>query len=300
MRSGFTIIRNGESLGYPYLESIQSLAPFVDEMVIAVGDSQDRTWEQLESLRSKIPCPLKLFSSPWDPQSLKGGLELSRQTNLALEACSYDVCFYLQGDEVLNDAESATILGDLQKFEADADVDCLAFQWRHFYGNYDHIVHSKAWYRREIRVVKRSRGLRSFGDAQGFRIWHDGQWIKSRAALSSAFVHHYGWVRPPEVMAKKSEALDRLWHGAKRDGTHAADDMFHPQFGLQKYPGLHPSVMQERIRRSGKYDPFKGRSVPLNKKYLRYWLSDVFEKLSGGIRLGEFKNYRSLKLYKSP
>ena len=35
--SGFTFIKNGLTLGYPILESVQSIDPICDEVVINVG-----------------------------------------------------------------------------------------------------------------------------------------------------------------------------------------------------------------------------------------------------------------------
>ena len=43
--SGFTIARNAVKLGYPIELSLRSLLPLVDELVVAVGDSEDDTWE---------------------------------------------------------------------------------------------------------------------------------------------------------------------------------------------------------------------------------------------------------------
>ena len=43
--SGFTYIRNGIKLGYPFVQSISSLLPIVDEMIVVVGDSDDGTRE---------------------------------------------------------------------------------------------------------------------------------------------------------------------------------------------------------------------------------------------------------------
>jgi len=41
--SGFTFIRNGVSLGFPFEASIRSLLPLVDEFVVAVGQGSDET-----------------------------------------------------------------------------------------------------------------------------------------------------------------------------------------------------------------------------------------------------------------
>ena len=37
--SGFTYVRNGFKYGYPFIPSIQSLLPLVDELIVVVGDS---------------------------------------------------------------------------------------------------------------------------------------------------------------------------------------------------------------------------------------------------------------------
>ena len=41
--SGFTFIRNGVELGFPFEASIRSLLPLVDEFVVAVGKGSDDT-----------------------------------------------------------------------------------------------------------------------------------------------------------------------------------------------------------------------------------------------------------------
>ncbi|RPI01391.1 MAG: glycosyltransferase, partial [Ignavibacteriae bacterium] len=37
--SGFTFVRNGVKFDYPFLESIQSLLPLCEELVVAAGRS---------------------------------------------------------------------------------------------------------------------------------------------------------------------------------------------------------------------------------------------------------------------
>ena len=282
-------------MGYPYLQSLRSLAPMVDEIVVAHGDSSDGTLRSLEKLAPELSCPLRILDSPWDATRLKGGLELSRQTNVALDACQSDVCFYLQADELLHEADYPRMKEDLGIFKSDSTLDALAFNWIHFYGNFETCVYSKAWYRREIRVVKKSSGLRSFGDAQGFRIPTGADsWRKPRAALSPAHVMHYGWVRPPATMATKSESLDRLWHGNARDGQHNAENIYRPQYGLSKFVGTHPKVMQELVLKAEKGNPFEGKFVTKDWRYLRLLITDKIEQATGW-RPGEFRNYETLR-----
>ena len=50
--SAFTFIKNGQILGYPFLQSIQSILTIVDEFIINVGESEDDTLMMIQSLAS--------------------------------------------------------------------------------------------------------------------------------------------------------------------------------------------------------------------------------------------------------
>lgn len=297
MISGFTIIRNGDKLGYPYTEAIRSLAPLVDEIIVAMGDNQDTTEQSLLALKNEIDCPMIIIPSPWDPTSMKGGLELSRQTNIALDHCKHDICFYLQADEGLDEKEYDIIRKDLATFASDKDVDALSFRWRHFYGNFSHIVANRKWYRREARVIKRSSGLRSYGDAQGFRIPKpNGSWKKGRAALSKAHVNHYGWVRPFSTMIEKTNSFNRLWHGDTATKLGADDLIYVKQFGVQRFEGVLPKWIQSRAKALEGYDPFINQKIKNWMQYFSLWAAHLVEK-STGWRIGEYSSYRYKKKY---
>jgi hypothetical protein len=49
--SGFTFLRNGQRLGYPFFASIRSLLPLVDEFIIALGPCDDDTEKMLRASR---------------------------------------------------------------------------------------------------------------------------------------------------------------------------------------------------------------------------------------------------------
>lgn len=297
MISGFSIIRNGDKLGYPYVEALKSLAPLVDEIVIALGDCSDSTPTTLKELQKTLPCPLVIVESPWDPQNLKGGYELSRQTNIALDHCKYDVCFYIQADEGLDENEYEIIKRDLKKFASDPNVDALSFKWRHFYGNFSYIIYNRKWYRKEARVIKKSSGLRSYGDAQGFRILQkNGKWTKGRAALSSAHVNHYGWVRPISTMREKTNALNRLWHGDQANPVTEQDLLYVKQYGVKTFKGILPKYIQERAKLLEGYDPFKHQKITNWPQYFSFLIADILEKITGW-RIGEYSSYRYIKKY---
>ena len=56
--SAFTFIKNGQMLGYPFMQSIQSILPIVDEFVINVGESEDDTLQMIQSI---IYIKIQLF-----------------------------------------------------------------------------------------------------------------------------------------------------------------------------------------------------------------------------------------------
>ena len=52
--SGFTIIRNAVKNDYPVVEAITSVLPFCDEFVVAVGKSDDATYELIKNIPSEV------------------------------------------------------------------------------------------------------------------------------------------------------------------------------------------------------------------------------------------------------
>src|SRR5690606_153988 len=117
--SGFSIIRDGRKFGYPFVESIRSLLPLVDEFVIAVGQSSDDT---LEIVRQIDSPKLVLFETVWDSAMRTGGEVLAHQTNLALDRCQGDWCFYLQGDELIHENDYDTLRRALRYYHDKPEV----------------------------------------------------------------------------------------------------------------------------------------------------------------------------------
>src|SRR5947209_17722105 len=96
--SGFTFIRNGVELGYPFVPSIRSLLPLCDEVIVNVPRSTDGT---LEAVQAIIDPKIRIIKSDWDENERAGDPILRRHTDLALEQCTGNWCVYLQGDEAL-------------------------------------------------------------------------------------------------------------------------------------------------------------------------------------------------------
>lgn len=242
--SGFTFIRNAIELGYPIEESIASVLPICDEFVIAAGDSHDGTTELLERIDSP---KIKLIHTRWDPALFVRGAIFAQQTNVALQACSGDWAFYIQADEVVHERDLAIIEVRLRDYLSDRRIEGLLFDYLHFFGDYGQVQTSHNWYAREIRVVRTGIGVESWHDAQGFR--RNG--AKLRVAHSGASMYHYGWVRPPRRLHRKSRAFNAAYVGEQAAAAPADDEGTYPWgllHGLRRYTGSHPEVMQARVQ----------------------------------------------------
>ncbi|MBI2604515.1 MAG: glycosyltransferase [Deltaproteobacteria bacterium] len=294
--SGFTILRNGVEFDFPFRESILSALPICDEFIVNVGVSTDGTRQALEDFARALPSAgaskVKLFESAWpldDPEKRKGGAILSEQTNLALERCRGDWCLYLQADEVLHEEDLPLLR---RQFEELDEPEALVFRYVHFYGTYDVIQTSRSSYRREVRAIRNGRGIRSAGDAQGFR---RGDGSKVEAVLTSARIFHYGWVRHQEIMRAKTGFMDTLYHpGASPDRPVTGDNYLYKRIvGLRPFRGTHPAVMRERVQNTPSFDFSKAPGV-FHWKDTWKLLSGWIERLTGH-RLFEYRNYRLMK-----
>jgi glycosyltransferase involved in cell wall biosynthesis len=297
--SGFSIIRNGESFDYPYLESFRSLLPLVDELVLNVGIGTDSTLEVLQKFsKEEGSGKIRIFESIWplnDPEKRKGGAILSEQTNLALDQCTGDWCIYLQADEVFHEADQTLLLESMDFYHDNPQVEALLFQYRHLYGSYDIEQRSRSAYRREIRAFKRSSGARSVGDAQSF-LKADGS--KLKAHLTAARVFHYGWVRNPNAMKEKTYFMDSLYHGDKTIQSKAGETLpatgFNYRYkrilGLKPLEDSHPAVMSDRIAAKGWKWDFDHSPLEWSLKDGKKLALDRIEKITGA-RLFEHRKY---------
>ncbi len=286
MISGFTVVRNARLMGYPVVESIKSILPICDEVVVGVGQSDDDTRSLIESIQDD---KIKIFDAHWDTTKTKGGLILSEKTNEALAKCKNDWCFYIQADEVLHEDDMALVRGSVEFYNKDPNAQGLLFKYLHFYGSFHVVATARNWYRHEIRVVRKSSGIQSWGDAQGFRVNGD----KATVRDCGARIFHYGWVKPPKLMGQKSKLLSRWWHGNRLDNSFDNFE-FDNQYGLRPFKGTHPRVMEALVaHQDWEFKPKKLFSQ-WTLRELNYFASDIFEKIFR-FRIGEYKNYRLLR-----
>lgn len=287
--SGFTFVRNAIRFDYPVVESIRSILPICDEFIVVVGNSDDDTLQLIRSINS---TKIRIVHSVWDDSLRKGGKVLAIETDKALAevAPDSDWAFYLQADEVIHERFHTTILEAMRRFKDDKSTEGLLFDYLHFYGDYRYIADSRRWYRREVRVVRPRIGVKSWKDAQGFRI--NGRPLKVRHCGASVF--HYGWVKPPELQQAKQKTFHKLWHNDEWMEENIPDVVEFDYSSIDSvalFQGTHPEIMKDRIARQNwtvDIDP--------NRKQLsfRYRILLYIEQLTGW-RVGEYRNYKLIK-----
>ncbi|MEO8192919.1 MAG: glycosyltransferase family 2 protein [Gemmatimonadales bacterium] len=284
--SAFTVIRNARILGYPIAESIRSILPIVDEFVIGVGESEDDTLELLASIDDPR---IRIFESGWDMSRPKGGRLLADKTNEALDRCSGKWCFYLQADEVVHERDLPAIRAACEAHSDDERVEGLLFDYVHLYGSYSIVATMRAAYRREVRIVRRSSGARSVGDAQSFLI---GGKRKPRVRLANATIYHYGWVHSPERLRRKRANRAVLYERPELlDGIEQMP--IRQVYGLRRFRGSHPAVMADIVaQQNWQFEP---------RLDLRQWNRRDYKNLASDMlelvirrRLGERKFYTLL------
>jgi len=286
---GFTIVRNAIKFDYPVIESIMSVLPVCDKFIVCLGNSEDSTREAIEAIQdSKI----EIIDSVWDDSLREGGAVLALETNKAFDAISgeYDWAFYIQADEVVHEKYLDEIRTSMQRYLGDARIEGLLFHYVHFYGNYKYVGDSRKWYRREIRIVRNIKSIRSYKDAQGFRISGSN---KLRTKLINAYVYHYGWVKNPYHLQEKQKDFNRYWHSDEWIKKMVKEDKFFDLANVDSltlFEGTHPKVMNDRIaKRDWDFEfDISAKNFDLRSRILHF-----IEKYTG-IRLFEYKNYRTI------
>ncbi len=243
--SGFTFVKNAVKYGYPVVESIISILPLVDEMIVCLGDSEDDTEGLIKSIGSD---KLKFIHSVWDNSLREGGKVLAVETNKAIAATAPDSdwLFYIQADEAVHEQYHQTISDAMQRYKDDKRVEGLLFNYHHFYGSYKYIGDGRKWYSKEIRIIRNDKKIKSYRDAQGFR-WDDDR--KLNVKLVNAYIYHYGWVRNPLLMHRKTENFHTLWDGEAGKGKKITEAEFDYSNidSVTIFEGTHPAVMQHLV-----------------------------------------------------
>ncbi len=287
--AGFTFIRNALQYDYPVVEAITSILPICDYFLVAVGQSDDAT---LELVRGIGDPKIHILETVWDDSLRAGGQVLAVETNKAFDAipAEYDWCFYIQGDECVPESELQVIRAGMEQYLHHPATEGLLLKYRHFYGSYDFVGASRRWYRREVRIIRNDKRVRSYRDAQGFRK-ADG--TKLHVHLLNAYIHHYGWVKNPATQQQKIFNFNKLWRKDDALKPFPEQQSVYAYDGsepLERFDGEHPAVMLPRIQAMN----WQFAGDPTAARWS--WKNRISNWIEGctGWRPGEYRNYKTL------
>ena len=285
--SGFTFIKNAEMLGYPFIESIQSILPIVDEFVIAVGKSDDNTLEIIKSIKDD---KIRIIETQWNESMQDRGYVYAQQKMTAQFSCTGDWAFYLEGDEVLHEKDLDTIRNTMEQHLDNPEVEALYFDYYHFYGKPDQV--GIAGYKRAPRIIRNT--IRNYSPDGLFFVVMDknkkGRYPK--AAHAGCHIYHYGHVRKVEKNNEKIKQTGKYWGDEEPDtfSTYGNIDLGE----IRPFTGTHPQIVQKWIdteaEQEFKQNPNYKITLKDKKHRIRFWLD---EKLGWDISK---KHYKDLKL----
>jgi glycosyltransferase involved in cell wall biosynthesis len=288
--SGFTFLRNGQKLGYPFVASIRSILPIVDEFIIALGPCDDETEKMLRAIGDP---KIRVIPTQWNERIQPGysvnGFVYGQQKSIALFNCTGDWAFYLEADEVVHENDLPKIRAAMERSLDDPRVEALAFDYLHFYGNANTVVWSPGWYRSEVRVIRNTIPAWS-SEALFFNVV-DGH-KKSRyprAAHTGATIYHYGWVRSEAQMNLKSAAVHKYWDA--KPAAKVDYSKIDPS-ALKLFTGSHPKIVQDWLPKANalfQADPNHQLTSRQKKHRLMMKLEKIF-----GVQFSK-KHYRLVR-----
>lgn len=303
--SAFSFLRNAVIYDLPFIESVKSVLPVVDEFVIALATSTDDTLKQLQALSTS---KIKIIQTDWKINDFYKNTEYARQTDIAKAHCTGDWLLYVQGDEVYHEDDLPRLLEAVYSAQSVPKADGLLVKFLHFWGDYEHVHKSHAWYKQEIRVIRNLPQIHSWRDAQSFRFYTSSPQSaedylnkkttrKLRVLETEVRVFHYGHVKRLKDQCKKvndASASHRGTQISSRNYTYGriAD--------VPRFEGTHPSVMHSRIKKfyelkdkpdiNGRRDPALHKHERLKYRLLSYVENTFF----GGKTLFGFKNFKRI------
>ena len=79
--SGFTFVRNGQSLGFPFIQSIRSILPICDEFIVNVGKSDDQTLAMIQAINDPKIKSVMIFPLAGQPEKTASNIQTFVKNN---------------------------------------------------------------------------------------------------------------------------------------------------------------------------------------------------------------------------
>lgn len=283
----FTFLRNGNKLGYPFIESIRSALPLADEFVIALGPSADGTREALLSLADPR---IRIVDSQWNESMRVSGFVYGQQKMLAQAQCTGDWAFYLEADEVLHENDLDAIREAMKTHLGNPRVEALVFDYVHFFGSAQWQAVSSGWYRRAPRIIRNTIRTVAYDGLFWNVVVSNRRTRWPNAALANATMYHYGHIRSLATMGQKNNAVAAYWGESRSaEGFQYTID---PQ-ALRPFQGTHPAVMTQWLAHHANQEFSPNPDYVPTAKDRRHRAAAVVERLLG-VDLSK-KHFRLMK-----
>ncbi|RTL00361.1 MAG: glycosyltransferase [Proteobacteria bacterium] len=274
--SGFTFLRNGTILGYPYIESLRSLLAVCDEVVVAVGNSDDDTLEQVRAIGDP---KLRIIETTWNEVMQDRGYTYAQQKMIAQFNCTGDWAFYLEGDEVIHEKDYATIRAAMEKYLHDKEVEALVFDYYHFYGSPSTYAYSPRWYRRAPRIIRNS--IRSWApDGLFWLIMQENKRGRyPNAAFAGCHLYHYGHIRSVAKMNEKQKRVERYWGKTPKEFKGYGDI---DPVSIRVFDSSHPAIADSWLKNDAEQVLTLNPSYVVSSRDRKHRLMMWLEELLGG------------------
>lgn len=137
--SGYTTIYNGINAKFPFIESIDSVLPYCDELIVLDGLSDDGTWEiLLEKYKSNSIVKLHRRKYDFDIPGIDG-----QQKAYARALCTKEFCLQFDVDQIFEDGTKFKMKDFIRDFPDKMDL--MHFLTIDLFGIVDTIKNNK-WY----------------------------------------------------------------------------------------------------------------------------------------------------------
>lgn len=229
------VAQNLVERGYPFVESIFSVAPFSSEIIIVEGYSTDDTLAWLEKLQKRIP-KIKIIRADFE----KDSHWLANMRNTGIQACKGDYIWGGDIDEVLPEGSEKLIFMAIKKFP---DRDAFLFPHLHFIYDFN-TIRANPGYVFGHHLFKNNGNVESIGEGT----WKGGE---NQICVDAPVIFHYGYVFKQATQNKLAnhKALYPHWNMERVYGN---------MVKTIPYDGPHPQSIQRLIARlqGGDYQPF--------------------------------------------
>ena len=214
-----TIGKNIIKQGYCWYESLMSVLPIANELIISEGFSDDDTLHYLMKFKNKYKkkLPILIYQDRWEEKSYHGEV-ITKVSQSAIDKATKDWVLYLQLDEVWHEDS----VEHIKSIAASNEWNSASFPFFHFTRGWEP---SAEGYKEAIRMIRRGRNIKLMGDAWNFLL--DNASPISPAGSCPKKIYHFNWVFPknndikdiehakiyeniPEYQDKMREASKRL------------------------------------------------------------------------------------------